>query len=150
MKIVIGADHAGYEVKEHLGELLRRMGHDVNDVGARDAEPCDYPDFAAAAAREVASGRAERGVLVCASGIGMTIAANKAAGIRAALVMDERMARMSRTHNDANVFCAAARLVPEEKIAACLRIWLETPFEGGRHARRLEKISRLEQGPGKR
>ncbi|HXG60445.1 MAG TPA: ribose 5-phosphate isomerase B [Planctomycetota bacterium] len=148
MKIALGADHAGWAAKESLGEFLRARGHEVIDLGPSSGAPCDYPDFAAAVARAVASGRADRGVLVCGTGVGMSIAANKIPGVRAVHVTDEATAEFSRRHNDANVFCAGARLLPADRIAELLARWLETPFEGGRHAGRLEKVRRLEGGPG--
>ena len=145
MKIALGADHAGFMAKEEIKSLLKAMGHEVVDVGTTSDLPCDYPDFAGEAARKVASGECERAVLICGTGIGMSIAANKFAGVRAAVVTDEKTAEISRSHNDANVFCAGARLVPVVKIAESLKVWLQTPFQGGRHAKRLEKISRLER-----
>lgn len=145
MKVAIGSDHAGFMAKEELKVLLRAMGHDVVDVGTSSEMPCDYPDFASAGARKVASGECERAVLICGTGIGMSIAANKIPGVRAALVTDEKTAEISRSHNDANVFCAGARLLPVVKIAESLKVWFQTPFQGGRHLRRLEKISKIEQ-----
>jgi len=145
MKVAVGSDHAGFMAKEELKVLLKAMGHEIVDVGTTSEMPCDYPDFAALAARKVASGECERAVLICGTGIGMSIAANKIPGIRAALVTDEKTAEISRSHNDANVFCAGARLLPVVKIAESLKVWLQTPFQGGRHARRLEKITRIEQ-----
>lgn len=144
MKIAMGADHWGYPVKERLKKLLR--GHRVIDLGPADGEACDYPDYAERVARAVASGEAERGVLVCGSGIGMAIAANKVRGVRAVPVSDRFSAEMSRRHNDANVFCAGARVLTVAKIAALLRLWLKTPFDGGRHARRVGKIAAIEGG----
>ncbi len=144
MKLVIGADHAGVAVKEELKKLLRGLGHDVADVGTAGAEPVDYPDFAERVARAVAAGEAERGILVCGTGNGMAIAANKVPGVRAAVVTDVSSAELSRRHNDANVYCAGARLTAPETISTSLKVWLETPFDGGRHARRVEKIRRLE------
>ncbi len=145
MKIAVGADHAGFMAKEEIKVLLRALGHEVVDVGTTSEMPCDYPDFAAEAARKVASGECERAVLICGTGIGMSIAANKIPGIRAATVTDEKTAEISRSHNNANVFCAGARLMPVVKIAESLKIWLQTPFQAGRHAKRLDKISRLER-----
>ena len=126
-------------------EELRAAGFDVRDLGPADTTSVDYPDYAEAVARGVAAGEADRGVLLCGSGIGMSIAANKVAGIRAALVTDEKTAELSRTHNDANIFCAGARTLPVLKIAEALKVWLATPWEGGRHQRRIEKIGRMEK-----
>jgi ribose 5-phosphate isomerase B len=145
MKIALGADHAGFVAKEEIRTVLKAMGHEVVDVGTTSEISCDYPDFAAVAARKVASGECERGVLICGTGIGMSIAANKVAGIRAALIHDEKTAEISRSHNDANVFCAGARFMPVIKIAESLKIWLQTPFLGGRHSKRVEKISGIER-----
>jgi RpiB/LacA/LacB family sugar-phosphate isomerase len=147
VRIALGADHAGVAAKEELKALVRALGHEALDEGTTGEASCDYPDFAGKVARAVASGQADRGVLVCGTGIGMSIAANKVPGIRAALVTDEKTAEMSRKHNDANVFCAGARVTPLPTIAESLKVWLETPFEGGRHAGRVEKIRKLEQ-PG--
>jgi ribose 5-phosphate isomerase B len=144
MRIAIGSDHAGFAAKEELKVVLRALGHAPEDVGTSGEASCDYPDFAALVARKVAGGDCERGVLVCGTGIGMSIAANKVAGIRAAVVCDEKTAELSRRHNDANVFCAGARVMPVVKIAEALKVWLQTPFEGGRHVRRVEKIRDLE------
>ncbi len=148
MKIALGADHAGFAAKEEVKKLLKAMGHEVVDVGTSSEMSCDYPDFAAEGARKVASGECERGVLICGTGIGMSIVANKFPGVRAALVTDEKTAEISRSHNDANVFCAGARLMPVVKIAESLKAWLQTPFQGGRHAKRLEKIARIERTSG--
>lgn len=144
MKIAIGADHAGFRAKEELKRRLSALGHAVEDLGTDSEDSVDYPDYAERVARAVAAGKAERGVLVCGTGIGMSIAANKIPGIRASLVTDALTGEMSRRHNDANVFCAGARVLPVEKMAEFLELWLRTPFEGGRHARRIEKISRLD------
>jgi ribose 5-phosphate isomerase B len=146
MKVAIGADHAGVEAKGKLLEVIRALGHEAVDVGTCGTESVDYPDFAALVARKVAAGECERGVLVCGTGIGMSIAANKVDGIRAALVGDDAGAELSRRHNDANVFCAGARTHPAARLAELLRTWLSTPFDGGRHERRIGKIRALEQG----
>jgi ribose 5-phosphate isomerase B len=146
MRIALGSDHAGYAAKEALKASLRARGHEVIDVGAPGEAPCDYPDFAWEVARAVASGRADRGVLVCGTGLGRAIAANKIPGVRAVNVTDEATAELSRRHNDANVFCAGARLLGAPRILELLGLWMETPFEGGRHAGRLEKVRRLEGG----
>lgn len=148
MKIAIGADHAGVQAKSRLGELLRKAGHEVTDVGTQGEESVDYPDFAQAVARDVGSGRAERGLLVCGTGIGMSIAANKVPGVRAAKVNDPYEARMARAHNDANVLCLGARVVDPSVMDEIVRTFLETPFEGGRHARRVDKSMHPERPAG--
>ena len=144
MKIAIAADHAGFVLKEWLRQALVQEGHEVADYGTHSEESCDYPDYARPVACEVSAGRAERGILVCSTGIGMAIAANKVVGVRAAPCHDPVTAEMSRRHNDANVLCLSADLLGEELIDRMVRIWLDTAFEGGRHARRVEKITRFE------
>jgi ribose 5-phosphate isomerase B len=146
MKVLIGADHAGFKVKERLKEALRSLGHAVVDLGTGDEDACDYPDFAEKVARAVAAGEGERGVLICGTGIGMAMAANRVPGVLAAVVHDRVTAEMSRRHNDSNVYCAGARILPSGEIESNLRVWLETPFEGGRHSRRVEKIRKLDGG----
>jgi ribose 5-phosphate isomerase B len=148
MKIAIGSDHRGFEVKRRLAAVLAGLGHEVLDLGPQGRESVDYPDFAFQVALAVSEGRAERGILVCGTGIGMCIAANKVRGVRAAPCHDSITAEMSRRHNDANVLCLSADLLGEELIERMVRIWLETPFESGRHARRVDKITRFEAGPG--
>jgi ribose 5-phosphate isomerase B len=145
MKVAIGADHAGFAAKEELKALIRALGHAVEDKGTSSDASTDYPDYAAQVARSVTKGEAERGVLICGTGVGMCIAANKIDGARAALVHDESTAELSRRHNDANIFCAGARVLPLPRIAEILKVWLSTPFEGGRHQRRIDKISGLEK-----
>ncbi len=144
MKIAIGSDHRGYESKTRIVSILNQLGHEVHDVGPHSRDSVDYPDFAFEVARAVSEGRADRGILICATGIGMCIAANKVHNVRAAPCHDCITAEMSRRHNDANVLCLSADLLGEELIDRMVRIWLETPFEGGRHARRVEKITRFE------
>lgn len=144
MKIAVGADHAGYELKESLRFVLRGLEHEVSDLGTHSRDSTDYPDYAAAVARAVASGEAERGLLVCGSGVGMAIAANKIHGIRAANVGDPEAARLARAHNDANVLALGARRLSEGEAAEIVRAFLETSFDGGRHRERVEKIERLE------
>jgi ribose 5-phosphate isomerase B len=146
MKIAVGSDHRGFEVKRRILLSLQQLGHEVLDAGAHSRDSVDYPDFAFEVARAVGEGRADRGVLVCGTGIGMCIAANKVKGVRAAPCHDSITAEMSRRHNDANVLCLSADLLGEELIERMLRIWLETPFESGRHARRVEKIQKFEAG----
>jgi ribose 5-phosphate isomerase B len=148
MKIAIGSDHRGYDVKRRVITVLQNLGHEVLDVGTQGRESVDYPDFAFLVATAVGAGRAERGILICGTGIGMCIAANKVHGVRAAPCHDSITAEMSRRHNDANVLCLSADLLGEELIDRMVRIWLETPFESGRHARRVEKITRFESEHG--
>jgi ribose 5-phosphate isomerase B len=138
------SDHAGVAAKAAVRAHLEAGGHEVLDLGTATEASVDYPDFAASGARAVASGKAERGVFFCGSGIGVSIAANKVRGVRAALVHDESGAEMSRRHNDANVLCLGARTTSPETIARLVDLWLATPFEGGRHQRRVEKIARIE------
>jgi ribose 5-phosphate isomerase B len=145
MRIVIGADHAGYELKAKLVEQLRGEGHEVRDVGTLGGESVDYPDFAAQVAAGVARGEAERGILVCSSGVGMSIAANKVNGVRAALGMNEDEVGYSRRHNDANVLAIGAKYTDEETACRMTEVFLSTEFEGGRHARRIAKIEALER-----
>jgi ribose 5-phosphate isomerase B len=149
MKIAIGSDHRGFDAKRHLVSLLQQLGHEVLDVGPQSRDSVDYPDYAFQVARAVSEAQVERGVLICGTGIGMCIAANKVHGVRAAPCHDSITAEMSRRHNDANVLCLSADLLSEELMERMVRIWLETPFEGGRHARRVDKIVRFEDGPGK-
>jgi ribose 5-phosphate isomerase B len=144
MKIAIGSDHRGNEARGRINGVLQALGHEVLDVGPEGRESVDYPDYAFAVAEAVGSGRAERGILVCGTGIGMCIAANKVVGVRAAPCHDSITAEMSRRHNDANILCLSADLLGDELIDRMVRIWLETDFEGGRHARRVEKIARFE------
>ncbi|MFO7900865.1 MAG: ribose 5-phosphate isomerase B [Planctomycetota bacterium] len=146
MKIAVGADHAGWKDKEWIAERLRRAGHEVVDFGTRSEEPVDYPDFAVAAARAVARGDCDRGVLVCGTGIGMSMAANKVPGVRAAACQTADGARYSRAHNDANVLCLGSRLNEEDELRAILEAWFDTDFEGGRHERRVNKINALDEG----
>ena len=140
MKLCIGADHAAFEAKERLAALLRRLGHEVTDAGTHSAESCDYPVFAGEVARAVAGGGCEFGILLCGTGIGMSIAANKVRGVRAALCHSVETASMSRRHNDANVLCMGARVLDPDLMEKILEEFLGTGFEGGRHARRLSLI----------
>src|SRR5713101_7463466 len=144
MKIAIGSDHRGFEAKRRLVAFLKQFGHEVIDVGASGPESVDYPDYAFQVAQAVSEQRVERGILICGTSIGMCIAANKVKGVRAAPCHDSITAEMSRRHNNANVLCLSADLLGEELIDRMARIWLETEFEGGRHARRVEKITRFE------
>ena len=145
MKIAIGADHAGYALKDLVRDVLRQAGHEVTDVGTNCAESTDYPDYAGAVAIGVVSGTADRGILVCSTGVGMSIAANKIDGIRAAIAFNVDEVRLTRAHNDANVITIGARYTDPEAAHEMVRIFLETPFEGGRHARRVGKIAELEK-----
>jgi len=145
MKIALGSDHAGFPLKEKIKNFLLREGHEVIDYGALSEDSTHYPLYARSVALAVQRGEAERGILVCGTGIGMSIAANKFRGIRAALCVNEYMARMSRLHNDANVLCLSGEMLNEQVVQRMLKIWLETPFEGGRHARRVEKIAQMER-----
>jgi ribose 5-phosphate isomerase B len=145
VRIAIASDHAGYKLKEHLRGRLIAWNHDVLDLGTASTESVDYPDFGAAVGRAVAEGRAERGVAICGSGIGVSIAANKIAGVRAALVHEQLAARLAREHNDANVICFGERLVGVAHAEAALEIFLATPFFGGRHAGRVDKLRALEK-----
>ncbi|HEY4397380.1 MAG TPA: ribose 5-phosphate isomerase B [Acidimicrobiia bacterium] len=146
MHIVIGSDHAGYRLKEHFKEVMKADGHTVDDVGTHSEEPVDYPPICAAVGRVVAGGRAERGVVLGGSGQGEQIAANKVRGVRAALCNDLYTARVSRSHNDANVLSMGGRIVADGLADEILRLWLATAFEGGRHARRVAQIAEIEQG----
>ena len=131
--VALGADHAGFSLKQHLKEWLVAEGHHVLDAGTHSGDSVDYPDFAASVARVVSSGEAQRGLLVCGTGIGMAIAANKVSGIRAGVCTDIETARLSRQHNDLNVLALAARSTPYDAAVAIVRAWLETAFVGGRH-----------------
>jgi ribose 5-phosphate isomerase B len=148
MKIAIGSDHRGVDVKRRIIALLTQLGHQMIDAGPEGREGVDYPDFAFVVAQSVSRGETERGILICGTGIGMCIAANKVAGVRAAPCHDSITAEMSRRHNDANILCLSADLLGEELIDRMVHIWLTTDFEGGRHARRVEKITRYETGRG--
>ncbi len=140
MKVALGSDHAGFELKKKAAAWLRESGHEAIDLGPNSAEPCDYPRYAYAVARSVREGKAERGLLLCGTGIGMSMAANRVSGVRAALCSDREGARLSRAHNDANVLSIGQRLVPEERLLALVDLWLSTPFEGGRHVARIRKL----------
>ena len=141
-RIALGADHGGFELKARLKDFLEGQGHRVLDLGTDSREPCDYPDFARAVALEVASGRCEAGIVIDGAGLGSAMVCNKVAGIRAAPCHDLRTALSSRQHNDANVLALGAGTAPPEGIEAMVKAWLETPFEGGRHQRRVDKIER--------
>ncbi len=146
MRIALGADHAGYPLKEHLKEFLLAEGHEIDDHGTDSTEPVDYPAYCAAAARAVTGGACERAIVLGGSGQGEQIAANKVHGVRAALCNDLELARLSREHNDANVLAIGARIVAPADAEEIVRVWLATPFEGGRHVPRIEKIAAIERG----
>ena len=145
MKIAIGADHAGFQLKEELRELLIQKGFDVEDAGTHGPGSVDYPDYARAVAQRVASGAAERGILVCYTGVGMSIAANKVHGIRAALATCPEEVQLTRAHNDANVLTIGAKYTPSDVARELVSVFLATPFDGGRHQRRVGKITALEE-----
>ena len=145
MKIALGADHAGFEEKEKLKKTLDEIGVEYEDLGTNSTDSVDYPDYAAKVGRAVASGEVDEGIVVCGSGIGIAIAANKIHGVRAAQAWNEETARLAREHNDANVLSIGARVIPEEEIPKIVKAWFDAKFEGGRHAKRVEKIAELEK-----
>ena len=145
MQIAVGSDHAGYALKQVLADRLRELGHGVVDCGTGDEQPVDYPDFGALVGRAVCGGGADAGVCVCGTGIGISIAANKIPGVRAAVVHDVSSAHLARAHNDANVACFGARLTGGTTALDALDAFLATSFEAGRHLRRIAKIDRLEE-----
>ncbi|MGE0127720.1 MAG: ribose 5-phosphate isomerase B [Blastocatellales bacterium] len=144
-KVLIASDHAGLNGKEAIKKTLDEMGVEYEDLGTNSPDSVDYPDYAERVAKGVAGGEAERGILVCGSGIGMEIAANKVPGVRAALAWSEEIAKLARQHNDANIVAVGERTTPQETIDRIVRAFLTTDFDGGRHERRLEKIKRLEE-----
>ncbi|HEY4931666.1 MAG TPA: ribose 5-phosphate isomerase B [Terriglobales bacterium] len=144
MKIALGSDHAGFELKEKIKQKLQARGIAVDDRGTHSADSCDYPDYAQAVAEQVAAHGADFGILVCGTGIGMSMAANKVPSIRAARVMSESDAELSREHNDANVLTLGARITSDEETFKIIDKWLATPFAGGRHGRRVDKIMAIE------
>ncbi len=146
-KILIASDHAGFELKEKLEHALEELGYDVDDLGTNSLESTDYADYAHPLAREVSEGRAERGVLLCGTGLGMSYTANRYPHVRAAVAWNPEIARLAREHNDANVLVLPARFVSDSEAAVILTTWLETPFEGGRHARRVDKIEPADHHP---
>jgi ribose 5-phosphate isomerase B len=149
MRFAIGSDHRGYHLKEQIIAMLRQKGHEVDDEGATGSESVDYPDFAALVAKKVSSGVVERGILICGTGIGMAIAANKFPGVRAAPCSDEVTAEISRRHNNLNVLCLSADMLSPRTVERMVDVWVSTPFEGGRHERRVEKIHLLEKEIGR-
>lgn len=145
MNVALSCDHRGFHAKEHIKAFLKGAGHTVMDFGCDSPASCDYPDTAITGAKSVASGETDRGIFFCGTGIGMSITANKVNGIRAALCHDELTAQFSRRHNNANVLCLPADLLGEELIRRVVDVWLRTEYEGGRHDRRLEKITDFER-----
>jgi ribose 5-phosphate isomerase B len=145
MRIAVGSDHRGTSIRHKILEFVRQLGHEAVDFGSFEEGPVDYPDIAQQVAHEVGAGNSDRGILVCGTGIGMCIAANKVHGVRAAPCHDDLTAEMSRRHNDLNVLCLSADLLGEGIVHRMLEIWLATPFEGGRHARRVDKITAIER-----
>ena len=145
MRIALASDHAGYAEKERLKSVLSELGVEFHDLGTRSEESVDYPDFARAVAEQVADGRVEQGLLVCGSGTGMAITANKVPGVRAAVAWSEEIARLARQHNDANVLAIGARTTPPDDIPKIVRAWFSSEFEGGRHSTRINKISDVER-----
>jgi ribose 5-phosphate isomerase B len=148
MRIAVGSDHRGFVIKQKIIELLRRLEHEVIDAGPVTQESVDYPDVASVVAQKVSAHEVDRGILICGTGIGMSIAANKFRGVRAAPCHDDLTAEMSRRHNDLNVLCLSADMLGERLIDRMVEIWIKTEFEGGRHARRIEKIGELESRRG--
>jgi ribose 5-phosphate isomerase B len=142
-EIIIGSDHAGFPVKETVKRYVAELGYTVTDAGTDSPANVDYPDVGAIVAQRVSTGEFDRGILICGSGVGMSIVANRFPGVRAALCLDEETARMSRLHNDANILVLAGRRTDEEAAKSITRLWLNTEFEGGRHQRRLDKIGDL-------
>ena len=146
MKISIGCDHGALDLKNKVVQFLTEKGHDVTDFGTHTLDSCDYPDFAAAAAQAVADGRCDRGIVLCTTGIGVSIAANKVKGIRCALLSDTKSAQMTREHNDTNMMAVGAGIISQELALEIVDIWVNTPFSGSeRHARRIEKVMALEK-----
>ncbi|MEW6456925.1 MAG: ribose 5-phosphate isomerase B [Acidobacteriota bacterium] len=145
MKIAVGSDHAGYRIKEAIKKYLQNHNYKFYDFGTHDEQPVDYVDFGEFVAKSVSTGNFSRGILICGTGIGMSIVANKFKGVKAALCHDEFTAKMSREHNDSNVLTIGGRVVDEEKALKIVDIWLKTPFLGGRHERRVDKISLIDE-----
>jgi len=146
MKIAVGSDHRGFEAKRLIKAIVTQLGHECMDVGTGDSNPVDYPDLAYLAAMAVSKKEVERAILVCATGLGMCIAANKIKGIRAVLCHDELSAQISRDHNDSNVLCLSGDQIVETLLRKIVEVWLNTDFAGGRHQRRVNKIAAIEQG----
>ena len=146
MKIAVGSDHRGFDIKQQIMAIANELGHECIDVGASDNNPVDYPDLAYLAATAVSKKEADRAILTCATGIGMSMAANKVNGIRAALCHDELSSQISRDHNDANVLCLSADQIGVVLLRKMVEVWLSTEFSGGRHERRVRKIEAIEEG----
>jgi ribose 5-phosphate isomerase B len=144
MKIAIGCDHAGIAMKYEIAPLLEELGAELEDLGTNSEESCDYPEYGEKVAEAVSNGSADRGILVCGTGIGMSIVANKFPGVRAALCSEDYSAKMSRLHNDANLLVLPGRIIDKETARGIVRTWFKTEFEGGRHQRRLDKITAIE------
>ncbi|MBW4081428.1 ribose 5-phosphate isomerase B [Paenibacillus sp. S150] len=144
MKVIIGNDHGGIFLKEEILLVLGELDWEVEDIGCHSCEPVDYPDYAVQAARKVAAGEADRGILICGTGIGMSIAANKVAGIRCALIHDLFSAKATREHNDSNILAMGERVIGPGLAGEIVRVWLETEFTGGRHRQRIDKIAEVE------
>ena len=147
-RIPIASDHAGYELKQHLSRALTELGYDVEDLGTNSPASTDYPDYAHPLAEKVERGEVARGVLLCGTGLGMSYVANRYPGVRAAVVWNPEIASLARKHNDANVLVLPARFVSDEDAVAILKTWLETPFEGGRHGKRVDKIEQTNEQNG--
>ncbi len=145
MKIALANDHRGYSAKTIITELLTRKGHEIVDAGCNDTSSCDYPDYAIGASKMVADARVDQAILICGTGIGMSITANKVHGVRAALCHDELTAQLARKHNDANVLCLSGDLVGHALMERIVETWLATPFESGRHQRRVDKINEYDK-----
>jgi ribose 5-phosphate isomerase B len=146
MKVAVGSDHRGFTMKEKVKAVISELGHECIDFGPKDSNPIDYPDTAYLAASAVSKGQADRAILICATGIGMSMAANKICGIRAALCHDELTAQVSRDHNDSNVLCLSADQIGDILLRKMVEVWLKTTFGGGRHLRRVQKIQAIEKG----
>ena len=148
MRIAVGSDHRGYHLKEKILGVLKSAGHETSDAGAAGDESVDYPDYASVVAKQVSEGGVDRGILICGTGIGMAIAANKYPGVRAAPCTDEVTAEISRRHNDLNILCLSADLLSPRVVERMVDVWIKTEFEAGRHARRVEKIADIEKTNG--
>ena len=146
MRIAIGCDHAALSAKQEMIKFLQSLGHEVNDKGTYDDRSCDYPDYAASVSKAIQEEIVDRGILICGTGIGMSMAANRFTGVRAALCYSPELAELSRSHNDANVLCLGARMQTMEEMHAIVKPWLSTEWEGDRHAKRLEKIDSNARG----
>src|SRR5690349_15562884 len=146
MKIAIASDHRGFAIKSKIVAMITELGHQAFDMGTDTPDSVDYPDYGAKVAQAVSQGEADRGILICGTGMGMCITANKFPGVRACSCHDDLTAEMSRRHNDANVLCLSADLLGDRLVNRMVEIWLKTEFEGGRHARRVEKIGQIEAG----